>query len=304
MGLGIISRRGGYRIAMAAEGKREGKCESHSNAATFFQGGKRYDSRRPDYPDRLYQTLLHYCENVHTDYDAASPARSSQLCVDLGCGTGQATFALAERLGKVKVVGLDGSEKQVEVARSKAQQMGSPVEFRCCSVFNTGLDNDSVSLVTVAQALHWFQPFDEFFRETQRILRPNGVFAAWTYGIPSLDLGNEEYRAFHNMLHEDGYWDSRRLLVDRRYAGIPVPFENVERAELTIERSMSLEDFLDYVRTFSATKAYADRNGSDGALITSLEKTLRTCYGAPANNPSSSVPLHISWPVTLIMGHT
>lgn len=42
----------------------------------------------------------------------------------------------------------------------------------------TGLPSGCASLVTIAQALHWFdRPL--FYAEVARILRPGGVFAAW-----------------------------------------------------------------------------------------------------------------------------
>jgi ubiquinone/menaquinone biosynthesis C-methylase UbiE len=45
----------------------------------------------------------------------------------------------------------------------------------------------SVDLVTVAVAIHWFN-FDEFYREVKRVLKPNGILAAWTYSLSEISL--------------------------------------------------------------------------------------------------------------------
>ena len=43
----------------------------------------------------------------------------------------------------------------------------------------------SVDLVTVAVAIHWFN-FDEFYREVKRVLKPDGILAAWTYSLTEI----------------------------------------------------------------------------------------------------------------------
>lgn len=43
-------------------------------------------------------------------------------------------------------------------------------------------NDNSVDLVTTAQALPWLN-LDLFYKEVRRVLKPNGVFAAYGYGI-------------------------------------------------------------------------------------------------------------------------
>ena len=47
--------------------------------------------------------------------------------------------------------------------------------------------NDTVDLVTVAQALHWYD-MDRFNKEVKRVLKPGGVLAAYGYAVPMLDI--------------------------------------------------------------------------------------------------------------------
>ena len=44
-------------------------------------------------------------------------------------------------------------------------------------------------LVTVAQALHWFD-IQAFFSEVKRVLKNGGVLAAWTYGLLEVNPAN------------------------------------------------------------------------------------------------------------------
>ena len=55
-----------------------------------------------------------------------------------------------------------------------------------------------MDLVTVAQALHWFDK-DLFYAECQRILRKGGVLAAYGYGVGELsnETANADYKKVH-----------------------------------------------------------------------------------------------------------
>ena len=64
------------------------------------------------------------------------------------------------------------------------------VSFRVSPAENLSFcDDNSVDLITVATALHWFD-LDKFFAEVKRVLKRNGVLAAYCYRLPALD--NEE----------------------------------------------------------------------------------------------------------------
>ena len=46
-------------------------------------------------------------------------------------------------------------------------------------------------LVTVAQAIHWFD-LEKFYAEAKRVLKPGGVIAAWTYTLLDVEAGIEQ----------------------------------------------------------------------------------------------------------------
>src|ERR1043165_5287441 len=120
----------------------------------FSTQSQDYARYRPDYPPSLFQWL-------------ASLTSAHALAWDVGTGSGQAALALADHYRRV--VATDAAEAQLRhaVAHERVTYKGMPAE-------NTDLGNASVDLVTVAQALHWFD-FDRFYREVQRVLRPGGL---------------------------------------------------------------------------------------------------------------------------------
>lgn len=122
-----------------------------------------------------------------------------QTAIDIGCGSGQSTFTLCDHFGTV--LGFDVSEAQLAEARESGAKSEDPKHRKV--IFQAGLAHElgsvpdaSVDLVTIAQALHWVDT-DKFYRESKRILRRDGVLAAYGYGTPVI-----MNRAAQDILHE------------------------------------------------------------------------------------------------------
>ena len=58
----------------------------------------------------------------------------------------------------------------------------------------------SVGLITVAQALHWFD-LEKFYAEAVRVLAPQGVLAVWAYGINQVE-GDSTNALVQHYYHE------------------------------------------------------------------------------------------------------
>src|SRR5215831_15633381 len=132
----------------------------------FSKLARNYADFRPHYPAALF------------DYLATLAPRDSMVW-DCACGNGQATLDLAERFARV--IATDASKDQIASASPHAK-----VEYRVATAEQNGLPDQSATLVTVAQALHWFD-LDRFYAEVRRVLRPQGVFAVWAYGINEVE---------------------------------------------------------------------------------------------------------------------
>ncbi len=88
--------------------------------------------------------------------------------------------------------------------------------------------NESVDLVTVAQALHWFS-LEIFYAEVRRVSKPTGLIAAWTYTLPQITTGIDSIvlKLCSDILG-DQYWPKERKYIDERYRTIPFPFQEIQ----------------------------------------------------------------------------
>jgi SAM-dependent methyltransferase len=118
----------------------------------------------------------------------------------------------------------------------------------------------SADLVTVAVAIHWFN-FDEFYREVKRVLKPNGILAAWTYSFPEI---SPEIDSLINQYYFEilaGYWPERIHYLEQRYETIPFPFEEIAPPSLAMEMNWDLNQFSGFLDSWSATQRYKSQKG-------------------------------------------
>jgi len=122
----------------------------------------------------LYSTLFAY-------HDATGGKRD--LCIDLGCGPGTATFFLSTAF--TKTIGVDPSESMIETAKSSLAKdetgLSSKLSFEIGAADSLSfLPDHSVDLVTAGTAAHWFPP--SWYKEMERVLKPSGTIAVWVHG--------------------------------------------------------------------------------------------------------------------------
>ena len=201
-----------------------------------------YAAARPRYPAALYDWLAAQCARREHAWDA-------------GCGNGQAAAALAPHFARV--TGTDPSAAQIAQAHA-APNIDYRVEAAEAPTFEPG----SIDLVTVAQALHWFE-LDRFHAAVRRVAHRGGVIAAWTYGLSNVDAAID--RAFLR-LYEDilgPYWPAERRHVENGYAELPFPFEPIPAPAFAMECEWSASQYLAYLRSWSAAARYQRERGED-----------------------------------------
>ncbi|GFY98162.1 S-adenosyl-L-methionine-dependent methyltransferases superfamily protein [Actinidia rufa] len=214
-------------------------------ADLFHKQADDYAEARPSYPEELFQFI-------------ASKTPNHDLVWDVGTGSGQAANALA---GIYKnVVATDTSQKQLDFAPKlpNIQYKCTPPTMTMDEVERIVAAQSSLDLVTIAQALHWFD-LPTFYHQVKWLLKkPHGVIAAWCYTIPEVnDCVDAIFRPFY--VDSKPYWDPARKLVDDKYRGIEFPFERVDGevdhtgpVEFKTKRVMDLEGFFKYIRSWSA----------------------------------------------------
>ncbi len=199
-----------------------------------------YARFRPLYPESLYDYLF-----------SLTPARRAAW--DAGTGNGQVAARLAMAFRHVYAT--DISARQLEKAPPRDN-----VTYRVCRAESTGFPGGAFDLVTVAQALHWFD-FEAFYAEVTRVARPGALLVVWGYNLlriePAVDaLVREFYRDVVGM-----YWDAERRHVEASYKTIPFPFPELPAPPLRMTTQWQREHLLGYLNTWSAVQGYIKANG-------------------------------------------
>jgi len=222
----------------------------------FSSQSNLYAKYRPTYPNELYNFILANCSNFNSAWDC-------------GTGNGQVAGVLAEYFQEVKAT--DISEQQLKNAITKQN-----ILYSRQAAEKTNFKNDSFDLITVAQAIHWFN-FEEFYKKVERCLKPEGIFAVIGYELFS---SNEETNRVIDELYRDllgPYWDKERHLLEEGYKTIPFPFKEIETPKISLDLNWSFDDLIGYLKTWSAVKHYENDKGVNPVDI--LSKELRQAYG-------------------------
>jgi SAM-dependent methyltransferase len=231
-----------------------------------------YAKFRPRYPEGLFWHL-------------ANIAPGRQLAWDCATGSGQAAVSLAKRFDHV--IATDASEKQVANAEAHAR-----VEYRVAPAEDSGIESNTVDLITVAQALHWFD-LRRFSAEARRVLKPEGVVAAWAYKLahvtPSID-------AVVNHYYSDvvgAYWPPERVLVEK-FEELSFPFPEIAAPPFEMMAEWNAEHLIGYLRTWSATHRFMAANQRDP--LVEVDEDLRSAWG------DAEKLRRVIWPLTVRLG--
>ncbi|CAB4267908.1 unnamed protein product [Prunus armeniaca] len=220
-------------------------------AGLFDKQADVYLDARPTYPKEWYSKLA-----VLTPHHT--------LAWDVGTGNGQAALSVAEHYEQV--IGTDVSESQLQRAmlHPRVRYAHTPLSITDDEVIALVGGEDSVDLVTVAQAVHWFD-LPKFYNLVSRVLKkPGGVFAVWCYNDIEVDpTFNPIMKRFHDTTLP--FWDKNVQYVFDGYKTLPFPFESVGLGSegnplpLDIPKQLSFEGFLKMLRSWSAVTTAKDQ---------------------------------------------
>jgi ubiquinone/menaquinone biosynthesis C-methylase UbiE len=240
----------------------------------FSSVAGRYAGFRPSYPAALFDYL-------------ATIVPTDSAVWECACGSGQATVDLAARFQKVFAT--DASPEQVGSAPARPN-----IQYSVALAEQSGLPSASVRLITVAQALHWFD-FNRFFAEAKRVLMANGVLAAWAYGVNGVEGAeiNQLVQDFYSNV-VGPFWPPERKFVEDGYRTISFPFNEVAPPAFRMETRWTMEQLLGYFSTWSATNAFIKSTGRDPlpAFAAGLQRLW----------PDANSPRLITWPLSVRIG--
>ena len=201
-----------------------------------------YARYRPGYPPALYAFLAAHC-------------RRRRLAWDCATGNGQAACGLAAHFDLV--VGTDLSLTQLSRARRSPR-----VVYAASTAERSPFAEASVDLVTVAQALHWFE-LPAFYSDIDHVLADDGLLAIWSYQLlrvsPAVDSVVD--RLYHEIVGP--FWPPQRALIEQGYGSLPFPYREIDCPTFTMAYDWSLERLIGYLGSWSASQRYREAHGED-----------------------------------------
>ncbi len=227
-----------------------------------------YARHRPSYPEKLIAFLLKLIPDTERTWDC-------------GTGNGQAAVRLSQDFDAV--LATDISQAQLDEAPVRHN-----IEYRCHSAAHCPLSDNSVSLITSATAAHWFD-LDLFYAEAQRVLKPKGVIALWTYApdlLEPIKVGEILGELAREVLKDD--WPPGIDWVHEKYETLPFPFQEVEVPDFDLCVHWSVDELLGWVDTWSAVRRRRAATNADP--LTGLRRKILDLWPGPG---SEAVELHL-----------
>lgn len=205
----------------------------------FSSQSKLYAKFRPHYPDALYDHIYRKVKSFQTAWDC-------------GTGNGQVASVLSDKFNQI--IASDISKNQLAQAQQKPN-----IHYTVSPAEQTPIEESSVDLITVAQALHWFD-VPAFIKETRRVASKDAVLAYWGYGLLSI---SDEVDPLVKKFYDDtmnGYWDPERYILTNEYKAIDLELADLELKYFKHEIKWSLADLEGYLNTWSSVRKYMERN--------------------------------------------
>jgi ubiquinone/menaquinone biosynthesis C-methylase UbiE len=239
----------------------------------FSSQAAAYAKYRPDYPAALFEYILQFVPLKKTAWDCAT-------------GNGQSALVLSNYFELV--IATDISNKQLNNAAT-----ANNIHYAVQPAEHTTIKSNSIDLITVAQAIHWFD-FEKFYSEAVRVATKDAIIAIWCYSLltinPAIDAIINEYH-FTTLAN---YWDAERKYVDEGYQNIPFPFGKIETPSFVIEKYWTIDELEGYLNTWSALQKFIALN--DYNPVAALIKKISRHWG---DNQQQK----IIFPIHLIFGN-
>lgn len=239
----------------------------------FSKLANQYARFRPQYPAELFLYLR-------------SLVSAGELAWDCATGNGQTAVGLSDVFPRV--IASDASGKQIQNRLER-----ECVDYLVCTAERICLRPHSVDLVTVSQAVHWFD-LDAFYPGVRRVLKPGGVLAVWCYiqSVISPQVNPIIARYYEEITGP--YWPPRMKLMDEHYRTLPFPLEEIPSPEFEIETDWTLDQYSGFLGSWSVTPDFINARGHHP--LEEIWDELTAAWGDP------NQPRHIRWPLYMRVG--
>ena len=194
-----------------------------------------FDRISPKY-DALNHLLSLNIDKVWRRKTAKSVAKSQpKTILDLATGTADLALALANQNPKAHIIGMDISEKMLEIGQKKVkkQDLGKQIELRLGDATHLPFEDGSFDAVTVAFGVRNFEDLDKGLSEISRVLTPEGQAVILEFSMPEMFPVKQLYRFyFKRLLPRIGKTVSKDSSA---YAYLPASVERFPRPKAFLE---------------------------------------------------------------------
>ena len=185
-----------------------------------------FDRISPKY-DRLNHLLSFNIDKVWRRKTAKVVSKiRPKAILDLATGTADLALALAKRNPQAHIIGIDISEKMLEIGKAKIEKHGleSQIELNLGDAATLPFEDNTFDAVTVAFGVRNFEKLDKSLAEIHRVLKPEGHIFILEFSMPERYPMRQAYRLyFRHILPKIGKWVSKDASA---YTYLP---ESVER---------------------------------------------------------------------------
>lgn len=227
-----------------------------------------YASFRPTYPAELFTMLA-----------TLSPAHEHAW--DCATGNGQAAVSLAAHFDRV--TGTDVGSAMIAHAHPHPQ-----VSYAVGPAEAPPIADHTIDLITVAQALHWFDR-PSFWQTCTRVLKPDGVLAYWGYLLPQVTPAVDAIIKYYHDETVGPYWPPDRGPLMNLYATVKPPAKRLATQDFTMTATWTVEHLIGMLDSWSATHRARQETGHDP--LPAAAGLLRVVWGSEAN------ALPVQWPL-------
>jgi ubiquinone/menaquinone biosynthesis C-methylase UbiE len=214
------------------------------NREAFSKQAYYYAAYRPVYPEEMYRFIFGHLNR-------------KQFAWDCGTGSGQVAGYLADHFDTVHASDINAEQLKHAVQRKNIEYANVPAE-------KTGYPDRMFDLITVAQAIHWFD-FDAFYREVRRTAKRDALLAVIGYGM--LECGSE-IDSVIRQLYEDAfgsYYSGCRKYIDEEYRTIPFPFDEIPSPRFSITVHWTTDQLEGFFNSWSAIQKFKEEHDTNPA---------------------------------------
>ena len=184
------------------------------------------------------------------------------VVLDVGCGTGSGSRALARRYPTARVIGLDIAHSMLQVARQGDAWWRRKLPFLTGNIpqyiggdmERLPLPTGSVNLLCSNLALQWCDDLPAAFAEFRRVLAPGGLLMFTTFGPDTLRELRQAFSGLDGHTHVNRFMDMHDVGDELSYAGFSTPVMDMEFLTLTYPDLMGLMRELKAIGAHNVTR--------------------------------------------------